>query len=81
MNLRNTLRGEKEQEENTITFSLNWETWTHVSYSCDAVSLASFLLNLIDIGNRMLSDEDFPQDIADKIRAKWKEETENLSTK
>jgi len=81
MNLRNTLRGEKEEQKNTITFSLDGETWTEISYTCDSISLATFLLNLVDVWNRMLEDEALPQWVIDEIRNKWKEDIENLSTK
>ena len=81
MNLRNTLNGEKEHGDNTITFSLNWDEWTNVSYTCDSVSLASFLLNIVDLGDRLLKDEWFPDGLIEAIHNQWKESIDNLSTK
>lgn len=79
MNLRNTIIWEKEEEK--ITFSLNGDKWTQVSYSCNWFALASFLLNLIDIWEHIMQDEEFPEQIKDEIYKKWKEGIDNLYTK
>lgn len=81
MNLRNRLNGEKEDAGNKITFSLDGEKWADVSYSCDVVSLATFLLNLVDIGNKLLIDEWIPENVVEVIHEKWREDVKNLSTK
>lgn len=79
MNLRNTIRWEKE-EEDKITFVFEWD-WADCDVQCDGKQLANFLLNLLDIGKRMLDDTYLPAEVVAMIHKKWKADVKDLSKK
>ena len=80
MSLRTKLTGKEESDKDYITFEMT-EDWVNASYSCGEYELAQFLLNIIDVADRLLHDENIPDGIVDAIHQKWGEQVKILSKK
>lgn len=80
MNFRDKLTGKEEADKSYIKFELS-DDWVHTSYECEEFELAQFCLNIIDIAERILTDENIPDGIVDAIHQKWEEQVKILSKK
>ena len=80
MNLRTKLTGKEEADKSYIKFEL-LDDWVHTSYECEEFELAQFCLNIIDIAERILTDENIPSSIVKAIHKQRNEQLKNLSKK
>lgn len=77
MNFRDRLIPQKEEDQSYIKFVLD-EDWANLESYCSKHELANFLGNLVDIAKRIIKDEELPDEWADRIYHRWRQDMRDL---